>query len=219
MPGGQCVGVVGAQLLAGGGVQVLEIGARGGDESSVAEAVSGVEENRVGVGLPQGVCGVGSQGGGVGAQSLAEGSVAFDLGPGLVQGVGAGTGRHVACGGAKGFAGGTLDEVVDAHLLVRGVGGVVGQAEPVQAAQRVGRIVHPDRVRGYVGISVTVGGAVFGEVGEGWGRGQDGGGDAVGVEQGHQVEHGAGQARRTEPVGVFDGQRPGGGHCGAVGVR
>ncbi len=99
VPGGQGLGVVGAQVLAGGGLQVLEIGAGGGDESGVAEAVSGVEENRVAVGLPQGVCGVGSQGGGVGAQNLAEGSVAFDLGPGLIQGVGAGTGRHVACGG------------------------------------------------------------------------------------------------------------------------
>lgn len=51
-----------------------------------------------------------------------------------------------------------------------------------------------------------------GEVGEGGSAAQDIGGDAVGVEHRDELEHGAGQAGGAEPVGVFDGEGPGGRH-------
>ena len=77
--------------------------------------------------------GVACQDAGTGAQRLGQGGVGFDIGPGRRQGISGGACQRATAAFGQAFAGGTLDEVVDAHRPVRGVAVEFGQAEPVQA--------------------------------------------------------------------------------------
>jgi len=130
-------------------------------------------------GPTQSIFGVPDEGIGIGAQGLGEVGVAFVVGPGGEQGVGGGACGLVVLVGGVGVAGGALDELVDADGLEGGVGLVVDEAEPVQCSQGAYRVPGGDggRFRGGAGCGVVCGEVVAGRL-----TGQDGLGDAVGVE-------------------------------------
>jgi hypothetical protein len=122
-------------------VQVLRIADSGPDQARFTEAPPDAEQQRMPVGLPQLGSGVACQDAGIGAQCLRLRSVAFDFWPGCQQSVGGGACEWPPVGRGQAFAGGALDETVHADGPVWGGGVEVGQAEPVQTPQCVGRIL------------------------------------------------------------------------------
>ncbi|MFE9181437.1 hypothetical protein ACFYN5_34960 [Streptomyces sp. NPDC007126] len=133
-PGGEGVGVVRAEVGRDAVGEVLVVVPGGGDLAGFAEAAAGAIQHRMRVGPVQHLFGVAGENGGVGAQGLRKGGVAFDLGPGGQQSVGGGAGELSVLVGSEDVSGGALDELVDTDGPVGCAGGVVDETEPVQGA-------------------------------------------------------------------------------------
>ncbi|GGN88665.1 hypothetical protein GCM10011579_082580 [Streptomyces albiflavescens] len=170
---GEGAGVPRTEAATGGGGKALAVVEGGGNLAGCIRAgVSAMhaKQHLMGVRPVQGLLGLGGEGCGVGAQGLGQGGVAVDVGPGGEEGVRRSAGELVLLVGGEGVTGGALDELVDADGLVRGGGGVVDEAEPVQGVHRV---PGGNRLR-FPGAVLAGSGPVLGEVGEGGPTVEDG---------------------------------------------
>ncbi len=223
VPGGEGVGVVGAEVAAGGGDKTVDLIDGDRELTCCTSTVGRAEQNPMGaqikgVLLIQGVFGVLGEGLGVGAQYLSKGGVAFEFGPGGHDGVGGGASEMACLLVSERGAGGALNELVNANGLVRDAGIVVDEAEPVQGAQSSCGVGAGHGSRFTSGVAVDTD-AVGGKVRAGGFAGQNVLRDAIGVEEGGEVEHGAGQAGGAQCVGAGDRQGPHGTEGGGLFVR
>ncbi|MCK7627773.1 hypothetical protein MUU72_32555 [Streptomyces sp. RS10V-4] len=81
--------------------------------------------------------------------------------------------------------------------------GVAYEAEAVQCTQGLYGIPGGDRGR-VLGEVLAGSVSVLGNEGKGGLAGQDGLGNAIGIQEGSQLEHGPGQAGRAEGIGPVD---------------
>nr|WP_037666841.1 hypothetical protein [Streptomyces afghaniensis] len=193
------------EVVLGRADQMLEIVASSRDLAGLAEASPRTEKHGVSAVLVHGPLTMEGDRIGIDTQGLSKGSVAFNSGPSGDQSVSGRTNESVklVCG-EKEVPDGALDELVDADCLVAAAGRVVDQAQAVQRPERLCGL-RSDIFDRHLAQRVIR--TLLDQVDESRWADQNGGGDAVGVEQCDELQHRTGQPDRRKPVGALQGQR------------